>query len=307
MISLSLLTEAITEKQDELIVLIVKNDSDQTYHSIFCKIKLPPGLLLLEGKNEISIDKLGPDEESKIKWKVKSVIEGTLNLQIKKITFRDTTGSPKTGEIFNLPLKIIQAPYVVESTPNPYLNKIDKSIFISYNHGDKQETDQLKHLLEKHVQNVIIDYKSNIPGDGIQSYLEQYVNNADTTILVVSAKSLQSGWVGMEVVQAFYNKKVNSKNIIGCYLDTAFLEQDFVLNSVREIDKKIRKIDELVERYAKEKIDTLDLNNEKTRLYNLRGKIGEIISFLKDSFTIDIRGEKMQANLPKLIESIASR
>jgi hypothetical protein len=62
--------------------------------------------------------------------------------------------------------------------------------------------------------------------------------------------------------------------------------------------------------YNAKKIDTNDLNSQKTRLYKLLNELGDILQKLKVSLTLDIRESEFDRSLARIalsIEEIPSR
>jgi hypothetical protein len=56
--------------------------------------------------------------------------------------------------------------------------------------------------------------------------------------------------------------------------------------------------------YNTKKIDTNDLNSQKTRLYKLLNNIGDILQKLKVSLTLDIRESEFDRSLARIVRSI---
>ena len=71
-----------------------------------------------------------------------------------------------------------------------------------------------------------------------------------------------------------------------------------------KIDQDISDIENLMSDYAEKRLDTGDLNAEKTRLYDLRNNIDKIVGRLRNSLCIDIRGNNFEKNLHKILEAI---
>ncbi|WP_221391550.1 hypothetical protein [Dyadobacter sp. NIV53] len=53
-------------------------------------------------------------------------------------------------------------------------------------------------------------------------------------------------------------------------------------------------------------VDTQNLNSQKSRLYDLRQNMDKIVEKLNASLCIDIRGDQLAANFPKILESITN-
>jgi hypothetical protein len=63
------------------------------------------------------------------------------------------------------------------------------------------------------------------------------------------------------------------------------------LECTRQIDERLRRIEELLAEYVASTIDPADLNEERSRLYHLRNSLGTILARFKDSLSLDMREE----------------
>ena len=180
-----------------------------------------------------------------------------------------------------------------------------RTVFISYNHKDQEISFKLKNALKSNGIDVIIDADSMQAGDAIKEFIEESIANSNITLSVISNASLLSGWVGMETINTFFAVKINKdRKFIACFLDDDFFNKEFTLKAVDKIDQDISEIENLMSEYSEKKLDTGDLNAEKTRLYDLRNNLDKIIGKLRGSLCIDIRGEQFEQNLPKILEAI---
>jgi hypothetical protein len=179
------------------------------------------------------------------------------------------------------------------------------NVFISYNHGDREVADKLKRALEKEGIGVRIDHAVMSAGENIQGFIESSIRETDITLSIISNRSLLSAWVALESIHTFYHEKFASdKKFIACYVDDDFFRTDFRLNSTKQIDAKIDEIDRLILKYMAQKIDTNDLNNQKSRLFKLRNNLGDILLRLKESLCVDIRGDRFDEGVTRIIGSI---
>ena len=76
------------------------------------------------------------------------------------------------------------------------------------------------------------------------------------------------------------------------------------LNYTQQIDQRLRRIAELLPDCATRRIDTVDLNEEKTRLYDLRNSLGLILATLKDSLCLDVREDRFEDSAKRLVAAI---
>jgi len=183
-----------------------------------------------------------------------------------------------------------------------------RPVFISYNHGDKEIAFKVRDCLKQEKIDVIIDYDDMAAGMDIQEFINKSVKNSDTIISLISDKSLQSSWVGMESATTFMNEKfVENKKFIACYLDEKFFEDEYTLAVVDNIDNQIMQKNELIAKFHEKRLDTRSLSNQISRLYTLRNNIDETIRRLRESLTLDIRENSFKNSMNKLVQSIRQR
>lgn len=178
-----------------------------------------------------------------------------------------------------------------------------KTVFISYNHGDSEVADKLKAALEKNDIEVRIDQAMD-PGANIQQFIEASIRGTDVTLSIVSNRSLKSAWVAMESITTFYSEKFQNKKFIACYIDDEFFQIDYESKAIDRIDQKIAEIDRLAPIHSEKKIDTVSLNNQKTRLFKLRNNLGEILQRLTESLVMDIRDDKFDESVKRVVRTI---
>ena len=111
----------------------------------------------------------------------------------------------------------------------------------------------------------------------------------------------------METVNTFDHQKwAQQKRFIAAYLDDEFFQPSFQLDATTEIDAKIREIDELIPRYMREKLNPEDLNQEKSRLFNLRNNLGNILQRLKGSLCLDLRQPHFDNSIERIVTALKS-
>jgi len=180
-----------------------------------------------------------------------------------------------------------------------------REVFLSYNHEDAAEAAKLHEFLKAHGISVLIDSASMTPGERIQDFIERAIRESGVVVSLVSSRSLLSGWVAMETIQALQrNKWEAGRKFIACYLDETFFAPECRLNYTQQIDARLSRIEELLPDYAARRIDTIDLNEEKTRLYDLRNNLGLILATLKDSLCLDLRDGHFEDSAKRLVAAI---
>jgi hypothetical protein len=191
------------------------------------------------------------------------------------------------------------------STPTSVGGADAPTVFISYNHGDTVVADKLKAALERNGIVVRIDKAVMEAGANIQEFIEHSIRDTDATLSIVSNRSLLSAWVALESVGTFYSEKFNGhRKFIACYIDDDFFQTDYRINATEQIDAKIAEIDRLIPKYIALKINTEDLNNQKTRLYELRNELGKILLRLRESLCVDVREDPFDQSLEKIVKAI---
>lgn len=192
-----------------------------------------------------------------------------------------------------------------DSSGGNTVSVVAPTVFISYNHGDSEVADKLKTALEKSGIVVRIDKAVMDAGANIQEFIESSIRDTGVTLSLVSNHSLLSAWVALESIDTFYQEKfTGKKKFIACYVDDDFFRSDFRLNATKQIDEKIEEIDKLIPQYSAQKIDTNDLNSQKSRLFKLRNNLGDILLRLRESLCVDIREDKFDENVAKIVSAI---
>jgi hypothetical protein len=180
-----------------------------------------------------------------------------------------------------------------------------KRVFISYNHADASIAAQVRDYLRGKGFEVIFDAESMAAGGNITEFIAHSVREADAIVSIVSTSSLISAWVALETMASFEREKwQQSKVFVPCTLTSDFLSPDFRLRCTEQIDARIRAMESLLPQYAEQKLDSTDLDEEKSRLFDLRNNLGKMVARLKDSLCLDLREETLQQNLKRLVESL---
>jgi len=187
------------------------------------------------------------------------------------------------------------------------INVRPPSVFISYSHADEAFALQIKTGLRERGIAVRIDTDDLQPGEDIQSFILRSVRDSGATLCIISRKSLLSTWVAMETVNTFALQKwTQQKRFIVAYLDDEFFQPSFRLDATAEIDAKIREIDVLIPRYMQQKLNPEDLHQEKSRLFDLRNNLGNILQRLKGSLCLDLRQPHFDNSIERIVAALKS-
>lgn len=180
-----------------------------------------------------------------------------------------------------------------------------RQAFISYNHEDAAAALKLKQALMKHSIPVVVDVDRMHAGERIEEFIERSIRESDVVLSLVSNRSLLSSWVALETINTLNrNKWVEDRLFIACYLDDDFFRPEYRLECTRQIDARLASIEQLIPEYAANKLDTVDLNQEKTRLYDLRNNLGTILATLKQVLCLDLRESQFAESEKKLVAAI---
>ena len=180
-----------------------------------------------------------------------------------------------------------------------------KNVFISYNHHDMETANKLKEKLTAQNINVVIDSESMQAGEDIKEFIEKCVRETGTTISLISKNSLLSAWVAMESINTFYHEKTDTKKkFIGCFITDDFFKRNFTDEALDHIEGEIKEIQGLVTSRMEKNRSIRDLQNELTRMTELRNNMDEIIRRLRESLCIDIREGNMETNFQKIVQAI---
>jgi hypothetical protein len=180
-----------------------------------------------------------------------------------------------------------------------------RGVFLSYYHKDAGVASKLHQYLKDQGISVLIDSETMKPGERIQDFIAQSIEKSEVVVSLVSSGSLSSAWVASETIQSLHrNNWARQGRFIACYLDEAFFAPECRLKLTQQIDERLRRIEELLPDYAARHMDTVDLNEEKNRLYDLRNNLGLILATLKDTLCLDVRDERFDESAKRLIAAI---
>jgi hypothetical protein len=180
--------------------------------------------------------------------------------------------------------------------------------FISYCHDDAAAVSRLRDVLRGNGIEVIVDAEAMLPGERISDFIDRSIRDCDVVVSVVSDRSLLSAWVASETVQSFSRLKSDADlSFVACYLDDAWLQPEFRLHITQRIDERLSQIESLLPDYAVQRIDSADLNEEKTRLYSLRNNLGHLLAVLRETLCLDIRAAGFDASSKRLVAAIKNK
>jgi hypothetical protein len=179
------------------------------------------------------------------------------------------------------------------------------TVFISYNHHDGDVANKLRDKLVAENITVLIDNERMIAGEDIKEFIESCVQKTKTTLSLISKNSLLSAWVAMESISTFQHENAGTgKKFIACYIDDGFFKRNFTDDALDHIEGEIKEIQNLIAARMAKNRSIRDLQNELTRMTELRNNIDEIIRRLRESLCIDIRNGALENNFNKILQAI---
>jgi hypothetical protein len=178
-------------------------------------------------------------------------------------------------------------------------------VFISYSHVDRPTANRLRDALQAHGIAVRIDSEHMEPGEPIRAFIERSVRDCGVTLSVVSNASLLSTWVALEAFTALASESRHpTRRHIAGYLEEGFLDRGYRLQVTEKVDARLGEIEELMRAHAAARIDTNDLNDEKSRLFDLRHNLGAILERLRCTLVLSLRDDHFDASVDRIVESV---
>lgn len=207
-------------------------------------------------------------------------------------------------------LKVIEEIEAPNSTNNPGDSSENPPsanepvVFISYNHKDSETAHKLRKKLGDEGIKVIIDKETMKAGEDIKEFIQRSIREATITLSLVSKNSLLSAWVAMESIGTFSGEAIAGKRFIACYIDDDFFNRGYIDEALDVIEEEVNQINETIQKRLKRNRNIRDLQNELSRYKDLEHNIDETVRRLRESLCIDVSGNKLESNFPKLLESI---
>ncbi len=182
--------------------------------------------------------------------------------------------------------------------------KIDATVFISYNHADASTALNIKAALAQYGINVIIDTDNPI-GFEIPRFINESIAQADFILQLISENFLTSAWVAQESITAFNVAEVTGKVVLPCTLDASLTDTLLFRQRAMSIfDAKLKALrDEMTKRLEND-ASTEDLEPQRRRLLQLKNNYDSIIAAFQNKNRGDLSPENYTQGLANLISSI---
>lgn len=164
-----------------------------------------------------------------------------------------------------------------------------KTVFISYNHADQAVATELHDLLEKNGCDALLDKYDIVGGQSIMAFIQDCIKKADIVVSIVSAKSLESGWVGEESVASMYAVWLADKKFIPLRLDSVVFDSKFQISTLRRLNDKISELDRDIKEIQELGSDARNLEEDRKRLFDLKTGFGAILQRFTSVLMIDVQ------------------
>ncbi len=179
-----------------------------------------------------------------------------------------------------------------------------RTVFISYNHGDAEVARQVRTFLDGNQVDVIIDEDDMPAGKSIMEFIQESIKKCDAVLSIVSSKSLESGWVGQESVASMYAVWLADKIFIPVKLDNVAFDIDFQIMAQENLQKKIEDLDTKIGKLRQLGGDPRAFDDDRNRLFELKNNLGQIIQRLKSVLMLDITAANFDASMRKVLDRL---
>lgn len=178
------------------------------------------------------------------------------------------------------------------------------SVFVSYNHDDSEAVERIRKVLEQAGLRVAIDTDDMAAGQPIKDFIQNRMKEKGFILSAVSVNSLRSGWVGIESDLSFYSQLFGGRQFLPVTLDGEFLKDDFLLESIDDIDMRLTDLDAKIQKAKDKRISALPYESRRNRLQELRENLPKILDRLQNVLTVDVSGDKFESGMKKVIDTI---
>jgi hypothetical protein len=183
----------------------------------------------------------------------------------------------------------------------PAANGTPKTVFISYNHGDKDTARRIHDYLKARNYRVILDVEQMEAGGSIVDFIKQSIKNSQYVVSIVSERSLQSGWVGKESVAASFASWLTDQSSVVVSLDNKFTDTGFYITALRSIKEKLTQKEAEIAEIRELDGDPTPVETEKKRLFDLQKNLGDILDRLRETLVVDVSGDQFEAGMAKVV------
>lgn len=177
--------------------------------------------------------------------------------------------------------------------------KINATVFISYNHHNTAIAERVKIDLEAYGITVIID-QDNPVGFSIPEFIGREMDKSDLILALISKTFLTSAWVAVESLTTIWaNKKV-----LPCYVDNALFDENFRDEAFDLVEEKKQAIGKRINDRRSKGFDSRDLTDIEERLLDLKNNLAKIIKFFQNKNSANLCEENYEEGFAQVIKSI---
>jgi hypothetical protein len=178
--------------------------------------------------------------------------------------------------------------------------KYKSRVFISYSSKDIAVVEKIEQRLKAAQIEVVRDENSGNAGQKIENFIDT-IKTVDSVLLIVSENSLQSFWVGKEIITTIqYNK-----HFVPCYLDKNFIEETFW----EDLKIKIKNtVDEIVQKIlARSTDDSFDLEVKSNDWKEFNRNLPTIKNELNQGMAKSLMPDDFDRNILQVIQTILNK
>lgn len=182
------------------------------------------------------------------------------------------------------------------------------NVFISFNEHDRDLAEKVRSALASYEVEAILFHNELRPGETIVDSIKRYMDASATTLLIVSKDSLQSQWVGQEVLESLGRLRSEGRRFIACYQDDEYLTNDgFVRETRQKLSTEIQKLTHEINRLTNTGTPSRSLQPKLKRLQDLHHNMDDIVSHLREMTGVSLRDADFDTSMRRVAEEVGGR
>lgn len=178
-----------------------------------------------------------------------------------------------------------------------------RKVFISYSQKDLETAEKVVDYLRRKGLDPLIDNEVLKPGENIQDFVTRAMKENSVVLFLVSANSLLSGWVGLEIIMSNYAKDLLETQLLPVALDKSWLNTEDTTDLLIALKKEIDKQYEQRKKRAEINASSADIDRKLRRLESHFQNLPEFCSYLDSVLTLDL-SYKFEENLDKVVLAV---
>ena len=196
----------------------------------------------------------------------------------------------------------------------PFIHSVDgsvlyKKVFLSYSRKDADFAIKLKNRMVDEGISIRIDKDDIRPGESIESFVRDSINNSALTVLIISKNSLFSSWVAFEAKKVADREWISgdSEYLIPCNIEKKLFDPEFPKVLYEQIEQNIARIQGDIRDRQLNNRSSQDLNDELLRAEKVKTNLDKLLHRLKETSMVDYTKDSFESNTEKLISEIQRR